>query len=60
MWKLINLNNKNNSTELEKAKVIGKLLKVEQITNEEKEILEKQAKDIVDKILNEELVFNPK
>jgi len=60
MWKLLNFNDSYNSLELEKVKVIAKLLKLNQITDKEKNILEIKANNIINKIINEELVFNPK
>ncbi|MEA3387602.1 MAG: hypothetical protein U9Q66_04445 [Patescibacteria group bacterium] len=56
----MNFKNTYNSLQLEKVKVIAKLLKIKQITATEKLALEKEAKAIVDKIIGEELVFNPK
>ena len=60
MYKLINFNNINNSIQIEKVKVIAKLINLKQITKQEKIDLEKEAKKIIDNIISEELVFNPK
>jgi len=60
MWKLLDFKNLNNSSQLEKAKLISSLLKLTWLSPQEKEILSSQAQEILTKILNEELVFNPK
>ena len=60
MFKLINFKNINNSINLEKVKVIAKLFNLKQITKIEKNNLKTEAKKIIDKIISEELVFNPK
>lgn len=60
MWKLIDDNSNVNSIRLSKAKLLAKLLNVKWITTEEKTKLKQQSIDIVNKILTEELVFNPK
>jgi len=60
MYKLLDFSKINNSLNLEKVKVIAKLINLEEISKIEKKLLEKQAKKIIDKIISEELVFNPK
>jgi len=60
MYKLLDFSKINNSLNLEKVKVIAKLINLEEISKTEKKLLEKEAKKIIDKIISEELVFNPK
>jgi hypothetical protein len=60
MYKLLDFKNSYNSLNLEKSKIIAKLLRLNQINSSEKKILEQEAINIVNKIISEELVFNPK
>jgi hypothetical protein len=60
MYKLIDFKTNNSSLKLEKAKVIAKLLNIKAISSREKKVLELEAKQIIDKIISEELVFNPR
>jgi Asp-tRNA(Asn)/Glu-tRNA(Gln) amidotransferase C subunit len=60
MYKLLDFKNNSNSLKLEKVKAIAKLIKIKYISKEERSNLKKQAKKIIDKMINEELVFNPK
>jgi tRNA(Ser,Leu) C12 N-acetylase TAN1 len=60
MYKLLDFSKINNSLNLEKVKVIAKLINIADISKSEKDELQKEAEKIVNKIINEELVFNPK
>jgi hypothetical protein len=60
MYKLLDLSKNNNSLNLEKVKLIAKLTRLKDIPKEEKDNLLKEAEKIVNKIISEELVFNPK
>ncbi len=61
MWKLLEIDKTySNTVKLEKVKLISQLLKVQEINKDERSELEKEAKQIVDKIISEELVFNPR
>lgn len=60
MYKLLDFTTNNNSLNLEKVKVIAKLIKIKSISSWEIKLLEKESKNIIDKIISEELVFNPK
>lgn len=59
MYKLLNFKDFSTSENLEKVLLIWKLLKLD-ISTEEKANLEKEAKEIVDNILTQDLVYNPK
>jgi len=60
MYKLLDFYKINNSLNLEKVKLIAKLTRLKDIQKEEKDNLLKEAEKIVNKIISEELVFNPK
>lgn len=60
MRKLINIPIEDNSTRIMKALTITKLLKISDMTQPEKDELKKQAVDYLNKVINEQLVYNPK
>ena len=59
-YKMYKLLDSSKSPNLEKVKVIAKLINLKEITKVEKKLLLKQAEKIINKIISEELVFNPK
>ena len=60
MYKILNFTNINNAINLEKVKVIAKLIRLKQLSTLEKYNLKKEAKQIINNIISNELVFNPK
>lgn len=60
MRKLISLPQEDNSTLSIKTLVIAKLIKLTALSQSEKDDLKKQAIENVNKVINEQLVYNPK
>jgi hypothetical protein len=60
MYKLLTLKNVDNSTILKKAFVVANLLKIKNISEEEKNILKQEVLKDINNIINNELIYNPR